>query len=67
MGRYLQKRRYDLIRIEVKSNGYLDKSEKEKCKLLLEKGVFSKILIAKKGDKRGSIEYLDYGQKYMKN
>ncbi len=43
--------------IEVKSNGYLDKIEKEKCKWLLDNNIFSKILIASKGEKRGTIKY----------
>ncbi len=37
-----------IIGIESKSNGYLDKEEKEKCKWLLENNIFSKILIAYK-------------------
>ncbi|KKN27630.1 hypothetical protein LCGC14_0862670 [marine sediment metagenome] len=43
--------------IEVKSNGYLDKEEKEKCMWLLKKNIFSNILIASKGEKRGEIKY----------
>lgn len=39
---------YKVIGVEVKSNGYLSKEEKEKCKWLLENKVFSKILIAYK-------------------
>ena len=46
-----------MIGVEVKSNGYLDKEEKEKCKWLLENNIFSKILIASKGEKRGEIKY----------
>jgi len=48
---------YIIIGVEVKSNGYLDKEEKEKCKWLLDNNIFSKILIAKKGKKRGEIIY----------
>lgn len=48
---------YDVMGVEVKSNGYLDKAEKEKCKWLLDNNIFSKILIASKGKKRGEIEY----------
>jgi hypothetical protein len=51
---------YQVIGVEVKSNGYLDKEEKEKCDWLLEKEIFSKILIAKKGTKRGEIVYEEY-------
>ena len=45
-----------VIGVEAKSNGSLDKIEKEKCKWLL-KNTFDKILIAKKGKKRGEIIY----------
>ncbi|MCH7568478.1 MAG: hypothetical protein IIA87_03570 [Nanoarchaeota archaeon] len=47
----------EVIGVEVKSNGYLDKIEKEKCRWLLDNNIFSKILIASKGDKRGEIVY----------
>ena len=46
--------------VEVKSNGYLSKEEKEKCKWYLDNEIFSKILIAKKGKKKGTIEYMDF-------
>ena len=49
--------------VESKSNGYLDKTEKQKCKWLLENQIFSKILIAKKGEKRGQIEYVEFKEK----
>jgi len=49
--------------VEVKSNGYLDKIEKEKCKWLLDNSIFSKILIAKKGKKRGEIIYDEFNTK----
>jgi len=39
---------YEIIGVESKVNGILDKEEKEKCKWLLNNHVFSKILIAKK-------------------
>ena len=58
------KKSYEIIGIEVKGNGWLDKIEKEKCKFLIDKNIFSKILIAKKGDKRGQIEYVDFNEKY---
>jgi hypothetical protein len=57
---------YEVTGVEVKGNGWLDKNEKEKCRFLLEKGIFSKILVAKKGKKRGEIEYLDFKKKYNK-
>jgi len=52
---------YHIIGVECKSNGYLTKEEKVKCKWLLDNNVFSKILIAKKGKKRGEIEYKKFG------
>lgn len=55
---------YEVIGVEARGNGWLDKSEKEKCKFLLNKKIFSKILIAKKGKKRGEIKYIDFKEKY---
>jgi len=55
---------YEIIGVEVKGNGWLDKSEKEKCRFLLDKKIFSRILIAKKGKKRGAVEYIDFKKKY---
>jgi len=57
---------YEIIGVEVKANGWLDKKEKEKCDFILKKKIFSKILIARKGKKRGEIEYLDFKEKYNK-
>ena len=62
----LKGKSYEVIGVEVKGNGWLDKSEKEKCKFLLNKKIFSRILIAKKGGKRGETEYLDFKKKYEK-
>ena len=39
---------FDVIGVEAKSDGYLDRIEKAKCKWLLENQIFSSILIAKK-------------------
>ncbi|MEX2017211.1 MAG: hypothetical protein WD876_01950 [Candidatus Pacearchaeota archaeon] len=55
---------YEVIGVEVKSNGWLDKGEKEKCKFLLDKKIFSRVLIAKKGKERGKVEYDDFRKKY---
>ena len=55
-----EKNKYEVIGIEVKSNGWLDKQEKEKCVFLLKKKIFGKVLIAKKGKKRGEIEYTKF-------
>jgi len=51
---------YKVIGVEAKSNGLLNKEEKEKCLLLLEKDIFKDVLIAKKGEKRGEIEYVNF-------
>jgi len=64
IGFRFEKNKYNVIGIEVKGNGWLDQSEKEKSKFLLNKKIFSKILIAKKGKKRGEIEYIDFEEKY---
>ncbi len=57
---------YEIIGIEVKGGGWLEKTEKEKCGFLLRKKIFSRILVAKKGKKRGEIEYVDFEKKYNK-
>ena len=46
--------------VECKSNGYLDKTEKAKCVWYLKNNIFSKILIASKGKKRGKIIYKEF-------
>ena len=58
------KKNYDVIGVEVKMNGILSKIEKEKCRWYLKNEIFSKILIAKKGEKRGEIEYIDFKERY---
>ncbi len=50
----------NVIGVECKSGKYLDKIEKEKCKWLLQNNIFSKILIASKGKKRGEIVYKEF-------
>lgn len=55
---------YEVIGLEVKVNGYLDQKEKGMCFWLLKNKIFSKILLAKKGKKRGEIEYINIGEKY---
>lgn len=66
----IKDKNYNIIGVEVKMNGILSKIEKQKCAWYLQKGIFSEILIAKKGEKRGSIEYENflerYGKKYNK-
>ena len=52
---------YEVIGVESKSNGYLDKEEKGKMDWLLQNHVFSKILVAMKDkNKRGGIIYKEY-------
>jgi len=51
---------FSIIGIEVKSNGYLNKKEKEKAHWLLENNIFSRIIIAKKSKQRGKIEYIEF-------
>ena len=55
---------YEIIGIEVKVNKWLDKEEKEKCQWLLDNNIFSKILIASRGKKRGEIECINFKEKY---
>mgnify|MGYP001587164853 CR=1 FL=1 len=57
---------YEVIGLEVKRNGYLDPKERGMCHWLLENKIFSRILIAKLGKKRGEIEYIDFKKKYGK-
>jgi len=57
---------YEIIGIESKMRGILDKLEKEKCQWLLEKNIFSKILVSKIGEKRGEIIYTPFNQKLYK-
>lgn len=58
------KKSFEVVGVEVKGNGYLDQVEKGLCHWLIENKIFSRILIAKKGKKRGEIEYIDYKKKY---
>ncbi len=57
---------YEIIGVECKSKGLLDREEKEKCRILLGKGIFLKILIARKSKKRGAIDYDNFEDKYLK-
>ncbi len=51
---------YKVIAIEAKQKGILDKAEKEKCQFLLDNNIFKHILIAQKGEKRGTVKYTDF-------
>ncbi len=57
---------FDVIGVEVKGNGYLDQIEKGMCIWLLTNKIFSRILVARRGKKRGEIEYIDFEKKYNK-
>lgn len=46
----------EVIGVECKVNGYLDKKEKEKCKWLLDNNIFSKILIAYKTKEKNKVK-----------
>lgn len=50
----------EIIGVESKMDGRLDKQEKLKCQWLLKNKVFTKILIARKGEKRGEIKYQEF-------
>ncbi len=66
--KHVHKGLYSVIGVEVKMNGILSKTEKEKCAWYLQKGIFSQIWIAKairEGRKIG-IEYDDFLEKYGK-
>ena len=54
---------YEVIGVEAKSNGYLDPKERAKCKWLLDNNVFSKVLVVRKGKKRGEIIYKEFDSK----
>jgi hypothetical protein len=60
--------RGEVLGIEVKRNGYLDKVEKGMCIWLLENKIFSRILIAKaaKNGRKLEVEYDDFEEKYKK-
>ena len=51
---------YEVIGVEVKSNGYMSKEEKEKAIFYLNNNYCSKFLIASKGEKRGTIKYTEF-------
>ncbi len=51
---------WEVMGVEAKMDGKLDKKEKEISKWLLDNNIFSKILIAKKGIKRGQIVYDEF-------
>jgi len=60
------KNTFEVIGLEVKSNGYLDQIEKGMCFWYLKNNIFSRILIAKKTKDGKDIEYIDFNKKYEK-
>jgi hypothetical protein len=61
-----EKQIFEVIGLEVKSNGYLDQIEKGMCLWLLANKIFSRILIAKKPKEGKEIDYIDFAEKYNK-
>jgi len=57
---------YEVVGLEVKARGYLDKVERGMCYWLLNNQVFSRILIAKKSKERGKVDYSDFSEKYSR-
>jgi len=57
---------FEIVGVEVKANGYLDQIEKGMCHWLLDNKIFPRILIARKGKKRGEIIYTNFAEKYKK-
>ena len=57
---------YDVIGIEVKIKGYLDKTEQGMCHWLIESKTFSKILVAKavKSGRKINVEFIDFSDFY---
>ncbi len=57
---------YEAIGVECKTNGILDKIEKEKCRWYLDKRIFGKILVASKTKVKNRIviKYEDFLDKY---
>jgi len=54
---------YKIIGVEAKSNGYLDKAEKEKVEWLLNNDIFKAVWIASKDKKkRGGIVYNEHNK-----
>jgi hypothetical protein len=62
--RLSEKGKYEVIGIEVKIKGNLDKEEKLKAKWYLDNKIFGQIFVAKRGEKRGSIEHVDFLEKW---
>jgi len=57
---------YSVWGVEVKTNGQLDREEKEKCAFLLENNIFSEVVVARKSKDEKTIEYVFFKEKYLK-
>lgn len=57
---------FEVIGVEVKTNGLLSKEEKEKCRWLIDHDIFSEIWIArkKKEGRKVLVEYRGFNEKY---
>lgn len=68
LGVKIKTKPYEVIGVECKISGELDRAEKEKCKWLLEQGIFNYILIAEKTkvSNRVVIVYHDFKGKYRR-
>jgi len=66
--KHIHKGMHSVIGVEVKMNGILSKTEKEKCGWYLKKEIFSQIWIAKavKKGRKIEVEYDDFKEKYGK-
>lgn len=64
----LDEKYFDVIGVEVKTNGLLSKEEKEKCAALLEKGIFNEIWIAEKdlNGRKVIVKYQNFKERYKK-
>jgi hypothetical protein len=62
------KKGYEVIGVEVKINGILSKTEKEKCAWYLKNEILSRILIAKavKEERKINVEYVDFKKRFPK-
>lgn len=62
----LDEKYFDVIGVEVKVNGILSKEEKEKCKALLDKGIFNEIWVAEKdlNGRKVIIKYQNFKERY---
>ena len=59
---------YELIGIEVKRKGYLDKEERKKAKWYIENKVFTRFYIAKavQNGRKIEVNLVDFKEKYLK-